>query len=278
MVGRQLLNPRIGSIAEDEVAGVIRRIAFLSRPLAPDDIGADFIGAVGSQEEGGGTPILYAGGWFLLSVKSGEAKIGLSRESGHFDWFLGLEIPLLVAHVPNSDDLEVEVYHTLQHSAALRNVLDDVDQVEFRCEASPLYQQDNFRIDRLDTIEVNDRKATAWLGPPLLRLSRATLRRNPFATTASSLLQETCNIHQEIRARSHVGLNTGVLWITNESIRAPVREYNLPAFVSMHREAIEELKTVLPTFANNNQALGKAIESASPLIESLLALQPPQQT
>jgi len=49
MVGRQLLKPRVGSIAEDEVASLMRRLAFLNRPLMPDDIGADFVCAMAEE-------------------------------------------------------------------------------------------------------------------------------------------------------------------------------------------------------------------------------------
>ena len=269
MVGRQLLNPRIGSIAEDEAAALIRRIAFLNRPLTPDDVGADFVGAVARAQditrETRTSPMLYSGRWFLLSVKSGSAQIGLRRSAGHFDWFLNLEIPLLLAHVDSSDQIRVRVYHTLQHISAIKQLPETVESVEFRTEVSPNYRPRNFRMDRSDVIEVDGESAIAWLGPPLLDLTRPQLLDREFAGVTSSLLQTVCDTHPGVQRRGIAGMTTGIMWETNSSLDVPVRQISLVPLAKTTEDPLTEIEQALESHAGINDLMAAVFEHSRPL-------------
>ena len=277
MVARQLLKPRVGSIAEDEVAALIRRLAFLNRPLTPDDIGADFVCVVAEERLEGQVgkkpvPMLYAGSWFLLSVKSGKAKVGLEKDSGHFEWFVNLDLPYFIAQVESEDELRVSIYHSLQHIAAIKNLPTNVQSVEFRCETSPHYKPRNYRMDHLDVIEISNSKAIAWLGPPLLEISRPQLLNQDFVEIASKLLQLVCNFHPSIRMRGRAGMNTGVMWETNKSIETPVKGYNVPALVKSTAEAVTEIEQILEMCQGTNNILEKVYFSSQPLFNFYKAM------
>lgn len=250
MVGRQLLRPRIGSIAEDEVAGLIRNLAFVNRPMAPDDIGADFVCSIARKVMAGKNPekpvpMLYSGNWFLLSIKSGKAEIGLDRESGHFEWFLELEIPLLVVQVEPDDELRITVYHTLQHIACIKNIPEEIDKIQFRCEAHPKYEANHIFMDRSDVLELKGDTAIAWLGPPLLDLTRATLRTDDIATVAVDLLTEICRYHPKIRRLGHAGEDAFIQLITNKSISIPTKSYDVVALVNSTSDVMDEVRDAL---------------------------------
>lgn len=273
MVARQLLKPRIGSIAEDEVASLFRRIAFMNRPLQPDDVGADFVCSVAHAKEGktkGKTksdklmPMLYSGSWFLLSVKSGEAKVGLDRSSGHFEWFLNLEIPFFVVQVEDSEELEITVYHTLQQIAAVQKLPDTVSSVEFLCETSELYASRSYRIDQLDVIQVEKERAKTWLGPPLLRLKRKDLLDLSFSKLACDLLQKVCHLHTTVKHRGISGMDTGVMWETNSSIETPVKSYSIPSLVKSTRTTVEEIDQVMSSM-NQDELIQQIWLACNPL-------------
>ncbi len=250
MVGRQLLRPRVGSICEDEVGSLLRRIAFVNRPLTPDDIGADFVCSVAEQltinnDAEQLSPMLYSGSWFLVSVKSGDASIGLEKSARHFQWFLNLELPFFVAQVEKGTDLRVNIYHTLQQIYAVKNLPSTVKKLRFKCMTSPDYMPRNYRIDRKDVIEINNEVANAWLGPPLLELNRARLLNKDFTLKASRLLQNVCDIHPAIRSSALSGIDTGVMWETNTSLETPVRPYHLGSLVANTAKSVSELEEVL---------------------------------
>ena len=277
MVGRQLLKPRVGSIAEDEVASLIRRLAFVNRPLAPDDIGADFVCAVAEERLAGENPkklipMLYAGSWFLLSVKSGSAKVGLSRSAGHFEWFLELGLPFLIEQVEKEDDLRVTIYQTLQHIAAICKLPPNIQFVEFRCETSPHYVPRKYRMDRLDVIDFHNDKARAWLGPPLLDINRPQLLDSEFAKNAARLLQSVYDYHPSILRRSRAGSNTGVMWETNKSIETPVKTYGIRSLIKTTADAVSEIEQILEMAHGRNAVLEAVWRSSQPLFNFYKAM------
>jgi hypothetical protein len=270
MPARQLLLPRIGSIAEDEVASLIRRIAFINRPLAPDDIGADFVCAVAEKRNAGKNPhrlmqMLYAGGWFLISVKSGDAAIGLERSSDHFDWFLKLELPFLVARVEPGAELKISIFHTLRHIAAISKLPSQVQSVEFRCENSPQYKPLNYRIDRLDVIEIQGEQAIAWLGPPLMVLTRQKLLDEQFRENAAKLLQSICSLHPSIHRYGRAGMEIGVMWETDKSITTPVKTYNMSQLVKTTKDVVDEIKIALDMERKRNDLIANIWQASQPL-------------
>ncbi len=247
MVGRQLLGPRSGSIAEDEVAALLRRMAFTNRPLNPDDIGADFVCSLAKRRNVAKdphklVPMVYAGEWFLVSVKSGNAKIGLEKELGHFDWFMDLEIPFLVAKVEPGDELWVSLYQTLPQIACIKNAPDTIKKVEFKTEVSHNYRPRTYYKDRLDVFELKGDTALAWLGPPVLRLNRQMVRDDSYLETATNLLEKICNFHPSVRSMGRSGLDTGVFTETNKSIETPVRSYDLVSLVLSTSEVMKEIE------------------------------------
>lgn len=275
MPGRQQLKPRIGSIAEDEVSGLLRRLAFVNRPLTPDDIGADFICAVAKQKsiktKKRITPMLYAGSWFLISVKSGNAKVGLQRNKDHFNWFLNLEIPFFIAQVENDKDLRVTIYHTLQHIAPIKKLSKEIKTVEFKCETSPKYKPNNFRIDHFDVLETNDNVATAWLGPPLLNFNRSDLLDNTFCNTASQLLQYVCDFHPYVHRQGKAGMDTGIMWETNKSIALPVKSYNIPALIKTTSDTVYEIEDVIKS--DSAPLIKNIYQSSKPLFNFYRAME-----
>ncbi|MCB9141287.1 MAG: hypothetical protein H6646_03315 [Anaerolineales bacterium] len=275
MPARQLLGPRGGSIAEDEVAALIRRIAFSSRPLAPDDIGADFVCAVAHRRMAGKNPdrqvpMVYAGGWFLLSVKSGSAKVGLERSSGHFEWFERLEIPFLIAQVEDDQESRVTIFHTLQHIALIHNLDDSVETIEFRCEASPKYKPRNFNIDHSDLIEIDGSKAIAWLGPPLLELTRPALTAGDLGEKATYLLQKVCDFHTDTRQLALYGMTTNMLWNTNDVLDWIARGTDLTGVAHMTAKSMAEVQYVISS--DPRWRVPEIWERSKPLFRFLAAL------
>lgn len=273
MTARQLYAPRCGIVAEDEAAALIRRIAFIARPSNADDVGSDLIGTV-AQRHSKSKRFLTAGKSFLVSVKSGKAKIGLDRSKGHFDWFSSLDLPFFLAHVRTDDPLTVDLFLTMGHLQLMHSCPDTVQTIAFLTKTSEKWEPNNIHIDLSDIFSLSHDNSHMdfYLGPPLLTLTRSNLRDSTKRDEVANTLDSACALYLGVRSRADSGQLTRLAWTTGGQVESAVRGLTLPGVFLQAEPILNDLRVILDPKKQNNDLLREVARSAQPLFRFADAL------
>ncbi len=143
------------------------------------------------------------------------------------DWIKKLNIPLLMCRADREAG-KVELYSTWTiHDLVLQSGNKDIKEIDF---------VEGYGIDgKLKMPEIQNGKATVWLGKPIVDVSVAKLKKSALVNEIAETLSDwiNCDALNYFRRNADIPVILGYLsWDTNKSLRTSQRIYYKPYYYS----------------------------------------------